>query len=483
MIAWHLERGGETAGAAAYWLRAGRVALAAFDAKAAAAHFTRTLELEKKTGRPDGVAARARRREALSGRERAHHQLGDHEAELADLEALERIAEGEPRRMADVKNRAAVRHIRLGDYAAAVEATEAAENAARAGGDERARGESLRLRAEAFERQGQFDRALDVVSRALDIFRRIGAAPEETSALIGRGRIHLVRANYEAAREAYAPILERIKSGGDPWLERIVCNHVAVIHMCLGNFTKAYNAAQRSLFICRRYGDLAREGDNLSVSGIILAEVGMFEQARECFTRALAIHEGTGSRWSRADCLVYAGLTEASLGELDVGIGYVEEALDLAREIGARYVEANAQVGLSSCLLRRAAEGDITRAILVAEEAADTARAATLVGPEIQALSRRAEGTWRAGDLDGAIALSSHAMELLDRQKFVEGSEEEIVFLHYRLLDAADDPGASAVLERAISGFRRKLDALRVSDWRRSFERLPLHRAISEAAD
>ena len=45
VIAEHLERGGESAGAAAFWLRAGRLALTASDATAAAACFSRTLLL------------------------------------------------------------------------------------------------------------------------------------------------------------------------------------------------------------------------------------------------------------------------------------------------------------------------------------------------------------------------------------------------------------------------------------------------------
>jgi predicted ATPase len=71
-IAEHLELGGEPAGAAAFWLRAGRLALAAFDAPGAAAHFARTLALERELGDPPPTpASRARRREAEAGLQRA----------------------------------------------------------------------------------------------------------------------------------------------------------------------------------------------------------------------------------------------------------------------------------------------------------------------------------------------------------------------------------------------------------------------------
>ncbi len=76
-IAYHLERGGKRAAASAYWLRAGRLSLAAFDARAAVNCFTRTLEIEALEA-DDGTVSKVRRREALLGRERAHATLGDH---------------------------------------------------------------------------------------------------------------------------------------------------------------------------------------------------------------------------------------------------------------------------------------------------------------------------------------------------------------------------------------------------------------------
>ena len=76
-IAEHLEQGGELAGAAAFWLRAGRLALTASDFAAAAACFGKTIELDRALGlAPPTSTSRARRREAFAGREEAHRQLG-----------------------------------------------------------------------------------------------------------------------------------------------------------------------------------------------------------------------------------------------------------------------------------------------------------------------------------------------------------------------------------------------------------------------
>ncbi len=69
VIAEHLERGGELAAAAAFWLRAGRLSLVAGDADGALAYFDRTLRLEAELGaEPPTPASRARRAEAATGR-------------------------------------------------------------------------------------------------------------------------------------------------------------------------------------------------------------------------------------------------------------------------------------------------------------------------------------------------------------------------------------------------------------------------------
>ncbi|HMG22168.1 MAG TPA: protein kinase [Kofleriaceae bacterium] len=471
-IAEHLERGGELAGAAAFWLRAGRLALAASDAGAAIACFTRTLALERELGAaPPTAAAKARRREALAGREEARRLQGDLAADPGDLDELERLCDGEPARLADVAIRRAQRMLRLGDYARATEATVAAEHRATEAGDDRLRGEALRVRAEILERIGRFDEALAVVGAARELFHRQRLVAEEMAAMVGRGRIHLLRADYEAARDAYRPVLVRIDKTGDPWLERIVSNHVAVIEMCLGNFAAAMRCAQRSLELCRRYGDRGREGDALSVAAIVLLEVGLYDQAAAMFADALDVLARTNSRWSRADCLIYTGICEQRRGRTG-GLRLIDEALDEARRLGARYLEANALVARAAVHLRTGALG-----AAIADAAAGTAvaRDATLVGYEIQGLARHALALARLGNHTAeAAALAHRALGLLDAQRHLEGSVEEVIAACAGVLQAAGaHDHAAALRERGRASARSKLAALPDPTWRAAYAAVP----------
>jgi tetratricopeptide (TPR) repeat protein len=327
------------------------------------------------------------------------------------------------------------------------------------------------VRGEILERLGRFDDALVVVGIARELFHRQHAVADEMAAMVGQGRIHLMRAHYEAARDAYRPVLALIERTGDPWLERIVKNHVAVIEMCLGNFAVAMQCALRSLELCRRTGDRGREGDALSVAGIVLLEVGLYDQAAAMFADALDLLSRTNSRWSRTDCLIYTAICEQRRGRTGA-LRMLDEALAEARRIGARYLEANALVARAGANLRTGALG---AAIADASAGALVAREATLVGYEIQGLARHALALCRLGNRTAeASGLVHRALALLDAQKYLEGSEEEVIVACATVLRAAGDHArAHALRERGRASARRKLAAIHDPTWRAAYAAIP----------
>jgi serine/threonine protein kinase/tetratricopeptide (TPR) repeat protein len=471
VIASHLERGGDLAAAAAFWLRAGRLAMTASDADDAVACFTRTLELEHELGEtPATAAGKTRRREAYAGRELANRLRGDLASHADDVDHLQLLCDDDPLRLADVAIRRAHRLLRTGEFSGAMVATVVAEDLATGANDTgRLAGEALRVRAELLERLGRFDEALDVVERSRALFAEAGAVVEEMQAMVGRGRILLMRANYAAARAVYQPIVARLEQAGDPWLERVVQNHLAIVEMCLGNYQVAMQSAQRSLELCRRYGDRAREGDAMSVAAIVLLEVGLYDQATITFDEALAVLARSGTRWSRADCLIYAGACANKRGNHDAALALLDEALAEAQAIGARYLEANALVTRAGTHLAR---GSVAQAIVDATNGASVARGAGLAGYELQGLARHAAALVRtSGDhLREAGALIDRALALFDRQEHLEGSEEDVYMHCVAVLRAlGDGERANRVKARAKAEVIRKSNALVDPTWRAAY--------------
>jgi tetratricopeptide (TPR) repeat protein len=478
VIAEHLERGGDRAGASAFWLRAGRLALSAFDAAAAAAHFTRVVDLEQRLGDPPPtVPSRTRRREAHAGREEAHRALGDLATNADDLDRLVRLSDNDPSRIADVELRTAQRQLRRGDVSAALASTGRALIRADASGPAglRLRGEGLRLRAEAFERQARFDDALVAVRASRVMFAQLGAIVDETRAMISQGRIHLARAQYEAARDVFRPVLTRIQRLGDPLLDRTVAIHIALIQLGLGDFADAMTSATRAIELCRRHGDRAREGDAITAHAIVLAAIGRFDDAAAAYETALDLLERTASQDAYADCLVFAGLCDLRRGH-GSGIAMIDEGARLAAAIGARPVVVHARVARAAALFAR---GDVRAAADQAAEAAQAAHEATLTGHEIVALARQAKALAEAGTGRLAADPARRCLALLETHRYPAGAIEEVlVSCAAAFAHAGDHERAETLRERARQGVLRKLRELPDPIWRAAFEMIEENRFL-----
>ena len=478
IVAAHLELGGEDIASATQWLRAGRVALSAFETASARDAYTTAIALLGSQETQDS-AARALLREAYFGRARAFRDLGEPESQGADLTSLEPLCDSGSAEEAELVVHVAERLLRKGVFDQAIERAERAYEIAKEADVPLMQGESLRLIGEALERTGNFEAGQQRAEEALDIFEALGVRSFETRARISLARNFLIRARYADAKAMYEPIIEEVQRNRDPGLERIASNHLAVIHMCLGEFEDAMRCAQRSVSICEADGDQARAGDNLSVCGIILNEVGQYAVAKTYFERALGLHRETKSRWSEADSLIYAGTNAVMLGDIALGLKRLRLAYQYAGEIKSPYVLINAGIGLAEALLVQGKPGDAQKANDFAQKAANRAKTASLAGAHAMALCRQAQAQHRMGNLGEALELSTQAMEILDTQTNVEGSEEEIVYTHYQLLDASDSSKAESTLGRAIAGYERKLAALSDPSWRESFsDTVPTNRAL-----
>jgi hypothetical protein len=150
----------------------------------------------------------------------------------------------------------------------------------------------------------------------------------------------------------------------------------------------------------------------------------------------------------------------------------LDEALAEARQLGARYLEANALVARAGAHLRT---GALSAAIADASAGATVARAATLVGYEIQGLARHALALSRLGHRSAeASVLVRRALGLLDVQKYLEGSEEEVLVACASVLRAASaHEQAHALRERGRASALRKLSALPDPMWRAAYAAVP----------
>jgi tetratricopeptide (TPR) repeat protein/tRNA A-37 threonylcarbamoyl transferase component Bud32 len=478
VIAEHLERGGALAGAAAFWLRAGRLALDAGGTDGALAHFARTLDLESQLGaEPPTAPSRARRRAALIGRDDARRLRGDVGDDGGDLDALARLADSNPARLADVELRRGERLVRIGAPGAVACADRAAVLARRAH-DQRARGEALRLRGEALARRGRFAEARTSFEQARHVLRRLGASAEDAAALVGDAHVLVAQGRLGDAADALAVILSRLGERTTAGLERMVPWLEAELELARGDLPEAIAAGRRAVELARRHGDRAREGDALVLCGAAADDLGLHDHAALELAEGHALLAASGVRHGLAVALVRTGVHQTRVGELNAALATLGEALAVTAEIAAAAVEVEARLARAEASL---AAGVPAAAQVDAAAAAQAASAAGMRGAEQRALARYAEALLRQGNAVDAEPVSARAVALLDRSGAAPGAEAEILATRARVLTALDRGGeAAALCERARRVIVDTLDLLDAEVWRRSFAAIPLHRLLLE---
>lgn len=478
-IARHLELGGEKKEAAIYWTRAGNVSLTAFDPKGALEAFTRALTIgESKRSSSDGT--KAMQIEALFGRARANRDLGNLVKQAKDLDLLGPLCVSNPAYAAELLNRKAELHLRRGNLEKAEEEAQHAVVSATQARAPLAEGEALRLLGETHERAGRFQSGLDAANKALTIFERLGDRAHELRTRISIARNHLVRGRYAEAQGIYQPILKELEKSRDPHIESIAYNHLASIHLCLGEFSDALSYLARATDLSTESCD--GNGDSLSVQGMLFFQVGQHDAAKLLFDQALVLHKRTESQWSYVQSLIRAASNEGRLGNLDRAFAQVQEALKLVRVLKSPPIECSASIALAGLYLLRDGPGDLPLAEAIAEDAASHAEVFGLRGMQAIALARQAESWRRRGDTASGLPLIRAATEILDQLRRVEVAEEEILLCHYSFLAETDSVDAGQVLELAMRSIDRKLASIDNADWRRSFcEDVPVNAALLDA--
>ncbi|MFF5077582.1 ATP-binding protein [Actinoplanes sp. NPDC000266] len=164
---------------------------------------------------------------------------------------------------------------------------------------------------------GNFDEAIDFLTRGLAAHREVGDLDGVAKALSNMANIEVRRGRPGEAREH----------------------------------------CREALALSRRLGNRSFEADALDALGLVHTRLGEPEQAIDCHERALAIKREAGDRVSEADIL--NGLGEATLaaGRLDASIAHFEAALAITGDDGMAEQRARAYTGLGHTLDRRGDPG------------------------------------------------------------------------------------------------------------------------------
>src|SRR5690606_3881584 len=183
----------------------------------------------------------------------------------------------------------AASHFRMGAYAAAAAACEAAMSLARAGGHDLAEPEILEVLGMTRCEEGRFDDSRRLLSQALVHYRARGDLFGAASALYQLGNVYLNLRQPEDARPLLVEALQTARKAEAESLVPHIDYALGVASLELGDFAGARDRLSRALFAARRDGDASRQAAALSVLFRTAAKAGDRASAKRYLEEGLTI--------------------------------------------------------------------------------------------------------------------------------------------------------------------------------------------------
>jgi tetratricopeptide (TPR) repeat protein len=203
-----------------------------------------------------------------------------------------------------------------------------------------------------FHQRGHHAEWIDTASTALKAARRSEAGQAQAAMHLSIALACGNSGRYEDAREHLTSALSGDLLDGWPAGRAAVLNNLSAVHQRLGDPQEAIRCGLESLRLCE---ELAMPGVSMALAnlGFPYWQTGQLDEALDHFSRALAVSERDGARFSVAVLLVDLGNVHRDLGQSDEAYDFYTRALAANRELGYTYGEATALSGRAVLESRR----------------------------------------------------------------------------------------------------------------------------------
>jgi signal transduction histidine kinase/DNA-binding response OmpR family regulator/tetratricopeptide (TPR) repeat protein/tRNA A-37 threonylcarbamoyl transferase component Bud32 len=451
VLAWHYECAGETRVALRYLQLAADRAREAYATDTAIGLYDRALALLRASGgQPDSAAEF----DLLSGQEACYRLAGNPDAQRANLDAMNNIAEclDDARRRLDVVTRETRLLLDRGQYAAAQSSAEAVRRLSEQLGDRGKQADSLFWLGEVARHLGNFADAEAWYTRALDRYRVAADRQGEANCLRHLGIIAFQTGHVDQMRDYYVQALPIFEELGERTREARMLNDLGLIS---SDAAQGRTYLERSLAITQAIGDREGEASAYNNLAILYWRLGLYAKAREQIEAAVRIARMARARDALGDLLESMGRIYLELGEFVLAQQVLEEGRALTIDTGDRLAESLYWFTLGRVALARGRLAEAREQIQVACDIARQIGAGDVLCTALAWLgaTHLARGEWEV-----AQRCTAEAAERLDQagQTF-DSPAQDVWWWRYQVLRSAsgrsdDDPlddAAWSCLQRA----------------------------------
>ncbi|HVE51478.1 MAG TPA: GAF domain-containing protein, partial [Casimicrobiaceae bacterium] len=351
---------------------------------------------------------------------------------------------GDPARIAQAGNRAAIVQIRGGESKAAIATAEAALIAARKARDRILEATSQLRLAEACVRVRDHARSIAGSRASARLFRTLRRPVGENRALWALSAALSSLGRIDAARRAGREALDIARKCGDLYG---IGNAAIILQFDEADTAVRFRALQESLAAFTGAGYLERQAVVTHNLGLNYYGLGLYRRAHRHFLRARETYLRTGAKQVIVRTTWMLAFTEAEIGHHEVAAKYMRMALDEIDAVGDEDFVAVRTRGEGWLAFH---DGDVQDAARHGQQAADEARGAGAEGIEMLALTELARALLGCGEAGSALDATTRATRLHAKHGFTSLQDIEPPMLWWQHSRALAASGKSVAARKAL---------------------------------
>ncbi len=336
-----------------------------------------------------------------------------------------------------------------------------------------------------YELQSRFEEAGRAAQQGLAVAGDLEDQEAGFEALMRLAKLQRTQGRYREALKLYAEAGRKEAAINRPALRAYLLNSTGLTHWHLGELEAALACLEQAESHAQDAGDQRRLAQILNNRGLVLSTLGSLEEAEGRLKAGLELAERIGDQ--REIGVLCGNLGEAflHLGRLEEALWFEQKAERIATELGGPYRIAKAKIRLSGIWRQKGGKEDLLKA-------RELAREATVIGLskeelhhfEILGKSYEAVVESALGDGMRACELSEQALARMTQTPYFDGSQAEIFFHHFLVMQQWDPESGKAALRRAYWALKDEAGRIGSSSLREQFyERIPFHQRILQAAE
>lgn len=283
-------------------------------------------------------------------------------------------------------------------------------------------------------RQGKYDSAEKVLTKALKVCKEYGGDQEYSDISIGLGNVHLYKGETDDAIEHLKESLKTFERIDNTRGKSTALNSLGIVYLNKGELDKSLDYYKRSLEIRRKRKEKRDIFSTLNNMATIYLKKGNLEKAFNDYKESLEAWEEMGDKQGIAISLINLGEYHIKKGELKKALEKQEESLEICKEINFKKGQAASLSNLGAIYLLRNKIEKARKSYRECQQICEKIGYRSLLPDPIRG---QALILLRKGRLEKALKKAKHALEISEEieARVEEGISCRVLGRIYRNMD------------------------------------------------